>query len=188
MDENIKTILEHQKETDRKLEVLAKENKELRGLNGDRGNKKLKEITDRTARLRVVDDRVVIGFKNIGSKRKPRFVYEKQDPSNPKNVINYVDIILEKIGDEEEKVISVKHEDFLEESEIVKAKILHIQDKEWDINQGETVKKELNGFSMVELDFTVDMKVKGVTKIYTLQLPSEFDSREVEISENYINM
>lgn len=186
--DDLKAIVAHQKETDKKLEALSRENKELRGLTSEKGVKKLKEVTERIAELRMIDGRVVLGFKNRGTERRPRYIYEKPDPLNPTVRINFVDVILEGTEEKEEEVMSIKHEEFLEESERVKAKIIDIKEHPWVINQGSTRRKEVDGYSLVELDFVVDLEVKGTTRDYTLRLPEEFEGREVTVYEDYINI
>jgi len=186
--EELKGIIEKQALQEKKLEMLTKENKELRGLTNQKGMKKLTEVTRRTATSRMIDDRIVIGFKNRGSERRPRYIYEKPDPLDPKTLVNYVDVILEGIDGKEETVVSVKHIEFLEEAEIVKAEITNQKPHEWVINQGSTRKKEMDGYSLMELDFSVDLDVKGVTIDYVLKLPEEFGGREVTVYQDYLNI
>jgi len=185
---DLKAIIAHQKETDKKLEALSKENKELRGLTSEKGTKRLKEITERRAELRMIDDRIVIGFKNRGTERRPRYIYEKPDPLNPSTRVNFVDLILEGTENKKEEIMPIKHDEFLDESERVSAKIINVKEVPWLIKQGSTRRKEVDGYSLVELDFVVDLEVKGVTRNYTLRLPEEFGGREVTVYEDYLNI
>ncbi len=186
--DDLKTIIDHQKETDRKLEILSKENKELRGLTSEKGIKKLKEITEKFAEVRMIDSRVIIGFKNRGTERRPSYIYEKQDKQNLSKQIDYVDVILEATDKEEEEVMSIIYQEFLEGSERVRAKIVNIKKNDWVISHGSTRRKQVDGYSLIELDFLVDMEVKGTTRDYTLRLPEEFNNREVTVYEDYINI
>ena len=180
----LKALIDNQAKLEGDMKKLQKDNAELKGLSSEQGARKLKEVTERIAEVRVLDDKAIVGFKNKGSERRPRYIYEKPDPLDPRQNVNYVDVI-----DEDGKVITIKHEEFLEEAERVRAKIVNVKENPWVINQGSTRRKELDGYSLVELDFIVDLEVKGITRTYTLRLPDDgFDGREVEIYEDYVNM
>lgn len=187
--EELDAVIAKQEQQDKEVAQLRKENAELKGLASDGAAKKVKEITERYAEVRMVDDRVVIGFKNRGVERRPRYIYSKSDPLDPTTQVNFVDIILEpKEGETEETVLSVNHNEFLKEAERVKAKIVKTIEHEWVINQGQTRRKEVDGWSLVELDTVVDLDVRGVTREHLVRLPAEFGERELTIYEDYINM
>lgn len=182
--DQLQALIDNQAKLESDLRKVQKDNAELKGLSNEQGQRKLKEVSERYAEVRALDGRIVVGLKNRGSERRPRYIYEKPDPLDPRTSVNYVDVIVED-GD----VITIKHEEFLEEAERVKAKIVNIKEKPWTINQGTTRRKEIDGYSLLELDFVVDLEVKGITRTYTLQLPEEdFKGREVEIYEDYVNM
>ena len=121
----------------------------------------------------------------MGTDRRPRYIHDKPDPLDPKKNVNYVDLILE-----DETVMSIKHEEFLEDAERVRGRIVNVKEEPWSQNQGETRKKEVDGYSLIELDYVVDLEVKGVTRTFTIELPADFDAeqRKVEVYENYVNI
>lgn len=182
--DQLQALIDNQAKTEAELKRLAKENAEIKGLASEGGTKKLKEVSERYAEVRMLDGFAVIGFKNKGTERRPRYIYEKPDPLDPKKNVNYVDVILEN-----GEVKTIKHEEFLEDAERVKSLIVNIKEQPWEINQGQTRRKEVDGYSLLELDYVVDLVVKGITRTYTLRLPeADFDGREVEIYEDYVNM
>lgn len=169
------------------VKALTKEVNDLKAADGAGGGttRLLKRVTERRVDVRRVDGKVVVGFRNRGSLARPVYVYEKTNPKDPTQKLLYVDLILEgmKPGD----ALSVDYKEFRTESEKVTCKVLSTEEKEWELNQGMVKKKEVDGYSMVELDFDVPVQIIGKTRFFTVEMPDQ-DHREVKVHENYVNV
>ena len=145
----------------------------------------LKKITERTVTLRRIDGKVVVGYRNKGVENKTQYVYEGPDPKDPVKRTLFVDLILE--GMAPEAALKVEYREFLAESERVVCKIISTEEKEWMIEQGTVKKREVDGYSMVDLDLDVPIEVTGKTRWFTMRLPDQ-DHREVKVHEAYVNI
>jgi hypothetical protein len=174
---NQRTIMEQNKQ-------LIEENKKLREDGSSPSRRILKEVTDRTVKVAMVDNKMVVGYANKGVESKPQYVYEKPDPKDPKNMLLYVDLIL----DGEKDPVSVNYNEFIDQAERVKCKVIKVEDKQWKIQQGWTKKKEIDGYSTVELDFDVPIDVIGVTRFFTVELPVDRGGKQITLHESYINL
>jgi hypothetical protein len=185
--EEIKEILANQREIMSQNAKLAQENLELKGLiQGDNqeNTRIVRRITERLVEVRFVNNKVVVGFKNIGTQSRPQYVYSKPDPKNPRETIEFVDIILE-----DKTVLTVDYREFRRESAKAKCKVLKTEENEWVMNQGMVRKKEVEEYSSIELDMDVPLDVVGKTRFYTVQIPQDFGgAREMRIHENYVNI
>lgn len=147
----------------------------------------LRRVTDRKVEVRLIDNRVVLGFKNRGSENRPVYIYEKPDPKDPKQNLAYVDLILEGMTNEEKFEVDFKQ--FRAESARAICKVTKTEEKEWMINQGTVKKKEVEEYSSIELDFDVPVDIVGKSRFFTVELPKEFGGpRQVTISEQYVNI
>lgn len=186
--EEMQELLANQKTIMAQNEKLAQENAELKGLmNGEsQGSTRiLRRVTERKVTVRMVDGKVVLGYGNRGSDTRPVYIYEKPDPKDPTQRIQFVDLILE--GAKE--VSSVNFKEFRTESARVECKILKTDEKEWTINQGVVKKKEVEEYSSIELDFDVPLDVVGITRLYTVEIPREFGGpRNVVVQDRYCNI
>lgn len=145
----------------------------------------LRQITERTIVVRRIDGKAVIGFRNRGTATKPQTSYTIRDPKDPSKEVMYVDVILE--GMNPEDAIPVNWAEFRNEAERVTCKVVKTEEKEWEIEQGMVKKKEVDGYSMVELDYDVPVLVKGKTRIFTVAMPDQ-GGRTVRIHEDFANM
>lgn len=158
----------------------------IAGLSEGGNSRILRRVTDRTVEVRMVDDRVVIGYVNKGSDTKPLYIYDKPDPNRPGSMIQFVDLVLE--GMKNEESFSIAYTEFLKETERVKAKVVKTEEKEWVLNQGVVKKREVEEYSSIELDFDVPLDVVGKTVTFTVKLPVEKGEREVVVGSHYVNI
>lgn len=145
----------------------------------------LRRITERRVEVRLIDNHVVLAFKNRGSEERPVYIYEVPDPKNPKEMVSMVDLIIE--GSEQEPM-AVNYSEFRREGERVQCKVLRTEEKEWTITQGVVKRKEVEEYAMVELDYDVPLDVVGKARFFTVELPAGYGSRQVLIHENYVNI
>ena len=183
-EQEMKELLENQRKLMAQNAEILEENKKLREEGGAPMRRTLKCVTEHKVRIRMVDDKVVIGFKNRGVEGKPVYVYDIQDPQDLKKRILYVDLVLE--GQKEPMPVAYK--EFMEQAEEVKCKVISKEEKEWTIRQGWTKKKEVDGYSTVELDFDVPMEVVGKIRTYMIALPADKGGREITVHEDFINL
>lgn len=147
----------------------------------------LRRITERKVEVRLVDNRVVLGYKNRGSENRPVYIYEKPDPKDPKQNILFVDLILE--GAKEGEVFPVEYKQFRTESARAICKVVKTEEKEWLINQGVVKKREVEEYSSIELDFDVPLDVVGKARFFTVDVPKDFGTpRQVTVHESYVNI
>lgn len=155
---------------------------------GDGGTTRLlRRVTERRVSVAMIDGKVVVGFRNVGSETRPQRVYNKQDPKNPRETIQFVDLILE--GMKGNDKLTVPYTEFRKESEKVVCKIIETKEHEWVMNQGTVKKREVEGYSMLELDYDVPLDVVGKVRLYTVEIPeSHGGPRKVTVHEDYINI
>lgn len=180
-DAELKELLENSR-------LLAQRVKDLEGVVGDGQSapRVLKRITERRVVVRMVDGKVVLGYHNRGTEARPAFVYEKPNPKKPSESINFVDLILE--GMQKGEYITVEDREFRRETEKVTCKIVRTEEKEWTINQGTVRKKDVEEYSMIELDYIVPVDIVGKTRWYVVELPEEKGRREVTLHESMVNI
>lgn len=185
---DIKQLLESVQRLTQDVSSLRDENRALKEAveKGGGSRRVLKAITERQVRIRRVDGKVVVGFRNkSGNEQKPLFVYEMTDPNDKNNKILMVDLILEGMTKPEE-ALPTRYNEFLAESEQVECLVVKAEETPWAIEQGMTKQKMVDEYSTVELDFDIPLEVIGVEKTYTVRLPE--DGREVTLHEQYVNI
>ena len=182
-------------ETQELLETVRAQSKQIAALteavkNGEGGvatARTLRAVTERTVRIKFVDGKPVVAFKNRGTQERPSYTYERTnpaDPTNPNNRILYVDII--KHGDAE--ATPVQYKEFVREAHSAVCKVVKIDEEEWVMDQGVVKKKEVDGYSMVELDYDVPVEIVGKTRFFTVALPQEYGGGTVKVHEAYVNI
>lgn len=137
-----------------------------------------------TARVRAIDGKIVTGFVNRGVEKRPLYVYERNNPSNPRERVNYVDLILE-----DNSVVSVPHLEFLQEAETVEAKIIDEKVIQLSESQGKVTRKEVDftKYRTVDTGEEVDAEVVMQESVFTLELPEEYGKRQIELHGSILN-
>lgn len=188
-EKEVRELIETVKAQDKTIKDLTKRLDEGVPEGGTR--RILRAITERRVEVRMVDGKVVVGYKNRGSDNRPIYIYDKQnpaDPTNPHNRLLYVDLILEGMKPDDTP-ISVNYKEFRQESTRVQCKVAATEEKEWVINQGVVRKKEVDEYSTVELDFDVPLDVVGKARFFTVEIPAEHGGpRKLVVHENYVNI
>lgn len=143
---------------------------------------KQKETKERLVTVFFIADKPVIGYANRGTENRPKYIYEKRDPMDDKNILAYVDVIVEG----REKPISLDYNEFMRECDRKECKVVKVEEKEWTINQGNTFGRSyMEGtYHMIE-GVLVPVEVKGMTRIFTVEIP---EGGEATIHERYINI
>lgn len=185
-DAELQELLANSRETKAEVERLSAENKELRGIMANAaGPRVLKKVTEKKVRLRTIDGKVVVGYRNRGTEAKPLYIVEKVDPNDKNNRILYVTLILE-----DKTELEVNYNEFLIESPSTEALVKETEEKEWVIEQGTTRQRQYEEYSMIETDVIVPVEIIGKTRFFTVEVPetAEMKARHLTIHENYVNI
>lgn len=165
-------------------EVVSGQNKLIEELKTSSGNatpKVLREVKERTVRLKLVDGKPVIGFANKGTDTRPVYVYKAPNPQDPRNDILFIDVLT--LGAKEP--VKMVYAEFITDMETLEVKVKNIKEEHWTIEQGQVVKREVRpDFSIVETDYIVPVEVKGVHRTYIV----DFKDKELEVDEAFINI
>jgi hypothetical protein len=168
------------------LKALMEQNRELmrqiQEKTQDNGSpiKVHRPITKREVSVRFISNKPVIGFANKGVESRPTFVYKAPNPSDPKESIEFVDVIL--LGDKEP--IKVPYLDFLRDSDRRQCTVLETKEEPWEIEQGSVRQKSIVDYSSIETDIIVPVLITGVARSFVVLI----DGNRVEINEKYVNM
>lgn len=158
------------------------------------GGKRIREIkndTDRIVRVRFVEGKAVIGYKNRGLEHRPLYIYEVPDPLHKGQTILKVDLIL--FDGSKESVVTVDYKEFLEQADSAECRIVKVDRRPVEVdNQGITVRKEIDGYATVEKDEEVELIVTGEERDFIVRVASQYaDSFRdglLEINEQFINI
>jgi len=190
MDEKkIQQILENQERIIRENQDLKKSNEnlttKLEVLEKTGGNRaKIKKITEYDVDVRMLENKVVIGYVNKGSENRPVYVYNLPDPMERGKFTQHIDVMLE----DESVIKAVQYSQFVREADRVKCRILSTKTKEILQNQGSTIKKEIDGYSLVEQNYEVPLEVKSIHRTFTVGVPTSTGVRKVILDELYCNI
>lgn len=136
--------------------------------------------------LRKWEDKIVLEFQNMGTEKRPLYIYNIYDQGLRQNV-QFVNLVLE--GAKEP--VKVEYITFLRDAERIKGRKVSQVEHEDVQEYGMIPKKEMaeNGYGMFETMVMVPVEV--TSKSYTVKLKlSEKDEggRELEISDKWLNM
>lgn len=134
--------------------------------------------------IRMLKNKVVTGFQNVGSDKYPSYVYPEYNPLT-RQEIQFCNVILE---DNVENPIKMEYLQFLRESDRVIVKVKEkIELPDLIINQGYVQKSDFanNGYGMFKT--MVQVPVDVVKKVYSYKVETE-DGRILSLSENCINI
>jgi len=144
----------------------------------------MKKVTERIVTLRVYNGDAVIGYVNKSDRPDGRrFVYQEQDPTNPKEKIDYIDIILSK----SEEPVKVQYLDFLNTTDKVACKVLAEKREEKETTHGVTEKIVFSGETRKQTGIIVPLEVAWVERVFTLKLPEDLGGKEVKVNELFVN-
>jgi hypothetical protein len=136
--------------------------------------------------LRKWDGKIVLGYENMGTDKRPLYVYNIYDSALRQNV-QFVNLLL--LG-EKEPVKQVDYITFLRDAERVKARKISQVEHEDVKEYGMIPKKEMaeNGYGMFETMVMVPVEVTSKTYTVTLKLPEDEGGGEVVVNSEWLNM
>lgn len=144
----------------------------------------LKRVNERIISLRVWEGKLVIGFKNVSEyKGKEKFVYSRPDPNNPKEQIEFVQLIL----DGADEPVEVQYVPFLQGADSTSFKVEEIKRTPIEIDLGYIDKKILDndGYNMVSTNVLVPNIVTQEKLAYVIR---KEDGTLATVPEQIINM
>lgn len=150
--------------------------------NGIQVRKKVREFD---YKLRKWDGKIVTSFENMGSDKRPLYVYDIYD-QDARKMVQYVNLIL----DGGKEPVKVDYVTFLRDAEIVVARKLSQVEHEEVTEHGLIPKKEMaeNGYGMYETMVMVPVEVTSKSYTVTLKLPEDEGGREITINDRWLNM
>jgi len=137
-------------------------------------------------KLRKWNNKIVLGFENMGSEKRPLYVYSVYDKDLRKEV-QFINLILNGVKDVVKKVDYIT---FLRDAESIKARMLSKEEHEDIKEYGMIPKKEMaeNGYGMFETMVLVPVEVVTKTYTMTLQLPADEGGETIKVSSEWLNM
>lgn len=150
--------------------------------NGIQVRKKVREFD---YKLRKWNGKIVTSFENMGSDKRPLYVYDIYD-QDARKMVQYVNLIL----DGGKEPVKVDYITFLRDAEIVVARKLSQVEHEEVTEHGLIPKKEMaeNGYGMYETMVMVPVEVTSKSYTVTLMLPEDEGGREITINDRWLNM
>lgn len=179
-EDELKQLLAQQQQLIDQNNALAKRIVDLEsGTQGPRVVRR--EAKEHKVKLRRVDGKYVIGFKNRGEGAKQAWVYPKPNPDNPKEELLYIDLIL----DGAKEPVSVKYNEFLREAEEVWCTVVEKKVEEREIEQGMVPRREVEDYRMIDTGTMVPVVVTWRETVYVVKTD---DDRTLEVHEQFINI
>lgn len=183
VDESVlKDLLKELRETKATVEQLSS-NAVATNPNGIQVRRKTREF-DYT--LRKWDGKVVLGFENVGTEKRPQYVYSIYNKETRQQE-QFVNLIL--LG-QKEPVKNVEYINFLRDAEKIKARMVSKEEHEDIKEYGMIPKKEMaeNGYGMYETMVLVPVEVVTKTYTMTLKLPEDEGGEQVKVNSQWLNL
>lgn len=140
--------------------------------------------------VRKWENKIVLGFVNKGTEKRPLFVYNIYNKETRAQE-QFIDLILkDEKGNNTSIEEKVDYIVFLRDAEKVKARMLKKEEKE-DVKEfGMIPKKEMaeNGYGMYETMVMVPVEVVSKTYVMTLKLPEDEGGEEIVMSSDWLNL
>ena len=136
--------------------------------------------------VRKWDNKIVLGLENMGTEKRPLFVYDVYDSVSRKNV-QFINLILK---GEKETVKKIDYITFLRDAEKVKARMISKEEREDVKEYGMIPKREMaeNGYGMYETMVMIPVEVVSKSYEITLKLPEDEGGDEITVSSQWLNM
>jgi DNA-binding protein YbaB len=176
----LKSILEKQRAMEKELADLRQSNAGLSANQMPEQSRVVKRITDSKVRVKFVNNKPVVAYKNRGTQTKPVFTYEITDPNDKNKRILMVDLVLHGV----KEVVPVDFNNFLLEAETREFVVKSERKEPWSIKQGLVKKREVQDYNMVETGDLVEIEVVGDNHFYSV----EIDGDVIEFESAYVNI
>lgn len=178
----LQELIDSNKELQKKVDLLDS-NAVATNPNGIQVRKKTREFD---YFLRKWEGKIVVGFENVGTEKRPLYVYNIYDKDTRKDV-QYVNLVLK---DTDEVVKEVNYVDFLRYADKIKTRKISQVEREIVTEHGMIPKKEMaeNGYGMFETTVMVPVEVTEKLYTMTLQLPEDEGGDQVVIDSRWVNI
>lgn len=139
--------------------------------------------------LRKWDGKIVMGFANKGTEKRPLTVYKVYNQAIRKEE-EFVDLILRSETGKTTIAEKIDYITFLRDAEKIKARMVSKVEHEDIKEYGMIPKKEMaeNGYGMYETMVLVPVEVTTKTYTMTLQLPEDEGGDKIEVSSQWLNL
>ncbi len=176
----LRKLIESNESLTAKIDALESNAVATQANNGMIVRRKAKESD---VRIRKWNDKYVTGMVNVGTDKRPRYVYDIIDKETRK-AIQYCDLILDD-GSIVKEVVDI---DFRRDAETEIARIISKVEHEDVKEYGMIPKKDMaeNGYGMFETMVLVPVEVVSKSYTFKLQVPDRTDP--IEVSSEWVNM
>jgi hypothetical protein len=150
--------------------------------------KKPRGSREHNVTILFVDKKPVIGLANVGDESNPVRLYEVADKVDPSKRLLVADILVKDMTTGAvETLKAVKFADFIDQAERRDCRVIKMIGEEWVIEQGVTMKRELQGdkYSMSELGYEVPMEVSGADYEFVVDIGG---NTPLTIHQDWVNM
>lgn len=147
------------------------------------GKARMKVSKVRSYGVRFLNGMPLIGLKNVGTEDAPVRLIEVVDPQTRKKSLQ-ADAIFLDLKTNKPQVHRLNWLEFVTNSEKKMIQPMKTNEEQWEIEQGVVRKREVDGYSTLELDIEVPVTVEGTIRTFIF----DFDGVVVPIHEDYINI
>lgn len=148
------------------------------------GKMRMRVTKERKITVMFLDGKPLIGMKNVGTEDHPLRIYEVPNPNDPRKQILQAEIILQDVKTGKTSVEKVNWIEFVQQGERRELTVVKTNEEPWEIEQGVIRRKEVDGYSTVELDIEVPVIVEGSIRTFIVDI----DGVAVNIHEDYANI
>lgn len=148
------------------------------------GKMRLRATKERKVTVLFVNGKPLIGIKNMGSEAQPMKVYDEVDPHNNQKRILVAHVQLQNLETGAITTEKVNWVEFIRNAEKRELRVLKTNEEAWEIEQGVVRKKEVDGYSTVELDVEVPLIVEGTVRVFVVDV----NGTAINIHEDYVNI
>jgi len=136
--------------------------------------------------LRKWDNKIVLGFENVGTEKRPIYVYNVYNPISRKEE-QFVNLI---IKGEDKPIMKIDYIIFLRDAEKILARMVSKKEIENVKEYGMIPKKEMaeNGYGMFETMVLVPVEVVTMTYEMTLKLPEDEGGEQIVVNSQWLNL
>lgn len=148
------------------------------------GKARMKVTKEREIGVRFLNGKPLIGLKNVGTESAPTKLVEVTDPHNQRRRYLQAEAIFLDPKTSKTEVVRLNWLEFVQNSEKRKLKVVKTNEEPWEIEDGVVRKREVDGYSMVELDIEVPVINEGSVRTFIVDV----DGIAVSIHEDYANI
>lgn len=181
-ESTLRDLIKQNEELSKQVQVLSnavETNQNMQGMKPMVLNKK----KDTFLKVKMWQDKVFLGYENVGQPNRPRYVYSEYNPTT-REQIEFCNVILRNSDGTIEKPLKVRYVDFMRDCDVMELKqIKRIELDDTITTQGMVQKKDFasNGYGTFITDIHVPVEVVSKNYAFIVQLE---DGTELELPES----